>query len=252
MGGAQVLIVSVDGAIASGKTTLIKRVVDHLEWPVVVAKEPVEQWAQSGLLDEMYKAITRRNEQKAAGCAITDDDGMPGMFQVYAFSTRLGEFAPRYREAQELARRTDGPVVLITERSVYSDRAIFKHMLQEAGYITDVQSRVYDGCFEAWERVTERCRPDVAVWLDTPPDACMQRQKQRARHEEDALFDVDSEARAYANALHKRHVQVFEGGEFEGAPVLRLDGRSRFRDEDQVLQGLALAVSGAVKEVIGK
>lgn len=236
----RIVIVTLDGCIASGKTTAVRRLRERIAYPVVVAQEPVDQWEASGLLREMYMSIARRN---ATG-GETTDDGMPGMFQVYAFSTRLGEFAQRYREASAMDAEV---VVLLSERSVYSDRAIFKHMLQHDGYITDVQSRIYDGCFKAWEEACERCRPDVSVWLDTPPDECLRRQHVRARAGEDALFEEqDTEASKYARKLQQRHVEVFGGGKFEGAEVIKLDGRTRFDTQDEAADKMATLVNEAI------
>lgn len=241
----RVVVISFDGAIASGKSTLLERLRVRLPYPVVIAREPVEQWEESGLLREMYESLARRNAQKTGTEA--PDDGMPGMFQVYAFSTRLGEFAQRYREAERLVRETGSSVLLMTERSVYSDRAIFKHMLQTDGYITDVQSRVYEGCFEAWEMATERCRPDLAVWLDTPPDECLRRQKIRAREQETALFEEqDKDAEAYARALHNRHIEVFGDGQFEGAPVIKFDGLQAFHLDELSVINMAREITKRV------
>lgn len=245
---ARVIILTVDGAIAGGKSTFVERVRGRLDYSVVVAREPVDQWEESGLLREMYESIAQRNREKEEGAKGGNDDGMPGMFQVYAFSTRLGVFARCYREAEAQARTEGRPVLLVTERSVYSDRAIFKHMLHADGYITELQARVYDGCFEAWEMACERCRPDLAVWLDTPPAECLKRQRVRARKDEDALFEEqDKDAVAYAEALDKRHREVFGGGQFEGAQVLKLDGCHRFHEDDDALAGMAHTINKSIQ-----
>lgn len=239
----QIVIVTLDGCIASGKSTLVKRLRERLAYPVVVAKEPVEEWERSGLLSEMYEAIALKDESGQL-----PPDGMPGMFQVYAFSTRLGEFAQRYREASAMDAEV---VVLLSERSVYSDRAIFKHMLKDGGYITDVQSRVYDGCFEAWENACERCRPDVSVWLDTPPMECLRRQHERGRVGEDALFEKqDTKAIKYARQLQERHVDVFGNGKFEGAEVIKLNGHTPFDIQEEEADKMAKQLDEAINRFL--
>lgn len=232
-----VIVVTVDAAIAAGKTTLIARLRDRLALPVVVVEEPVEEWKESGLLAEMYRALAHPGD---------NPDGMPGLFQIYAFSTRICKFAPRYREAVKLAADRGGPVVLLCERSIYSDRDIFKTMLVASGHITKTQERVYDGCFGAWELAAERTMPHLAVWLDTGVADCMVRQKERAREGE--TFDVD-----YAAALDRQHRAVFGGVlAFGTAPVLRVDGATPFNKDEVALQAIVDAVDANIDAIIAQ
>ena len=232
-----VIVVTVDAAIAAGKTTLIARIQNRLSWLVIVVDEPVERWKESGLLAEMYRAIANPGD---------NPDGMPGMFQIYAFSTRIGQFAPRYREATLLSKEMGRPVVLLCERSIYSDRNIFKEMLVETGHITELQARVYDGCFEAWSLAAEKTMPDLAVWIDTIVDDCMIRQKERAREGEN--FDV-----GYATALDKKHKDVFgKGRAFGRVPVLRIDGSTPFNKDDVALQEIIDAIDYSIADAMLK
>jgi deoxyadenosine/deoxycytidine kinase len=231
---ASVVVVTIDAGIAAGKTTLIARLRHALRFPVVVAEEPVEAWKESGLLAEMYAALSGPRPSP---------DGMPGMFQVYAFSTRIGKFAPAHREATRLAQESGARVVLLCERSIFSDRDIFKAMLVAAGHITPLQERVYTGCFDAWAVVAGRATPDLAVWLDTPVGDCMQRQAARARPGE--KFD-----RTYAEALDEQHRAVFGSGRaFDGVPVLRIDGATPFHTDDAVLRDMADSIAAAIDDL---
>lgn len=234
----RVIVITVDAAVAGGKTTLIGRLADELCFPVEICSEPVEAWQRSGLLEEMYAGL----EYQRAHPGQPDPNGMPGMFQIYAFSTRLGQFVPAMRRARQRSAAEKTPVILLCERSIWSDRAIFKHMLVAAGHITSVQERVYDGCFEAWELVADTTRPDLAVWLDTAVDDCLVRYHQRAR-------DGETLTRDYATALDARHREVFGAGEFQGAPVLRLDGSAAFHKDRDALQRLAAEINKAVMKL---
>lgn len=186
----------------------------------------------------MYRALEARRKQPGA----PDPNGMPGMFQIYAFSTRIGRFVRALREARERAATRQCTVVLLCERSVWTDRAVFKQMLVESGDITAVQSSVYDGCFEAWEHVVADTRPALAVWLDTPPERCLVRYAQRAREGEALSHD-------YATALDAQHRRVFGAGEFQGARVLRLDGSPAFHKQPDELRRMASQIRTALDEL---
>jgi len=235
-----VVIISVDGCIGAGKTVFIDRIAPHLPWKVVKVREPVDKWKESGLLQAMYESIARKASDETNG-----NDGVVGMFQTYTFSTRIAELSQQYAEALRIATETGQHVILLTERSPRSDRAIFKHMLMQDGYINEVQSRIYEGCFEAWEKMFERSKPDVAIWLDTPPDECLRRQQTRGRKEEDAVFATEK-ARTYAEALHNRHVQVFSGESYEDVRVIKIDGATSFHTNDDVVAMMAAKLSNSI------
>jgi deoxyadenosine/deoxycytidine kinase len=224
--GARVVVVSLDASIGAGKTTLLGRLMAPgvLPCAALCADEPVQQWMASGLFREMYDALQRPQP---------DPNGMPGMFQVYAFATRIGRLATVLRDAEAQATSAGAPVIVFTERSPYTDRAVFAHMLTEAGHITDVQRRVYDGCFAAWEQVFTPGRIQLALWLDTDVPTCMARAKARGRAGE--AFDA-----TYAAALDARHRELFDGNlAFGTTPVLRIDGAAPFHTDDAALGAIA-------------
>jgi deoxyadenosine/deoxycytidine kinase len=96
------LIVSVEGNIGIGKSTLLanlrKRFADHPD--VVFVDEPVTLWEETGLLDAMYTGQLER-------CT----------FQQMAVITRFG--------AIMAALRTPGARLIITERSIFTDKECF-------------------------------------------------------------------------------------------------------------------------------
>lgn len=231
-----VILVTVDAGIGGGKSTLIRRLNRRLRWPVVVVDEPVDEWQASGLFADMYAAIT--GPQPNA-------DGMPGMFQVYAFSTRLGKLARAMDSARAMAAEQGCGVIVLSERSVFTDRAIFKEILTADGHITDAQQRVYDGCFDALvSAVVPAGAPDLCLWLDTDINTCMARQQSRGRADE----AVNT---AYAAKLDARHQQLFGGGALRvggiDAPVLRLDGSLPFHVDDAVLDTIVGQIEQAIE-----
>jgi len=229
----KVTIVCVEAPIAAGKTTLIKCMRGHFSGPVVVVPEPVRKWEASGLFADQYSAIEKGPHENA--------DGMPGMFQVYAFSTRVAEFVPAMERARRLAAQSGREVILLCERSVFSDRDIFKHLLKKAGFITPAQERVYNGCFEAWQTAFGITRPDLIVWLDTPTHECMRRAAVRARQGE--VFDAE-----YNDSLVERHRELFgRATTDDGTPVLRVDGLQPFNSDVDAAARIAREIAAACK-----
>lgn len=231
-----IVFVTVDADIAAGKSTLVERLRDRLRWRVVVADEPVDAWQASGLLADMYAALDQGPPSA---------DGMPGMFQIYAFSTRAAKLAATMRQARALSDECGDTVVVLSERSVFSDRDVFKHMLVADGHITPVQQRVYDGCFEALiPAIVPDGAPDLCIWVDSEPDLCMQRHKQRARPGETLSPD-------YAASLHRRHVELFGGDRATlggvSVPVLRIDGRLPYHTDDAVLASIVARIENAIE-----
>jgi deoxyadenosine/deoxycytidine kinase len=229
------ILVTVDAPIAAGKTTLVERLLRKLKWRVIVAEEPVGQWQASGLLADMYKSL--RPGQP-------NPDGMPGMFQIYAFVTRSGVLAEAMREATRISDDSGEPVIVLSERSVFTDRAVFKHMLAESGHITETQTRVYEGCYTALiNQIVPEAAPDLSIWINTPIDECVRRQIARNR-------DGESVSVEYATSLHERHVELFGGktARFGTAdvPVLQLDGTQPFHTDDTVLKRVTDSIEHAI------
>lgn len=166
----------------------------------------------------------------------------PGGFQVYAFATRIALFMPIFRQALDYAAaHPDERVVLIAERSVFTDRAVFKHMLVQSGFIDSVMSRVYDSCWQSWQIACAAPPPDLCVFVDTTVNDGIERIRARSRKGEE---NID---RGYETALWKRHQELFvDETSFEGAPIMRVDGAERFHDDPSVLSKVAQSMLTAL------
>jgi hypothetical protein len=175
-----------------------------------------------------------------------NDNGIPGMFQVYAFCTRIGKLLAAEDEVMAL-RATDParPVVMLCERSIYTDRDVFKHMGVQNGFITDIQSQYYEGCFAVWQRVAARFAPDMCVFVDTGVADGMARIAERARAGEDVSV-------GYETALWARHNELFvQQKKFAGAPIVVVDGGRNFRSCEHTAEEIAreLLTAGSFCEV---
>ncbi|NDE16707.1 hypothetical protein EBZ80_17420 [bacterium] len=131
------LIISLDGLIGSGKSTLLTQIAAaHPEWEVV--PEPVGEWTRlrngdgpgSKSLLELFYEDKRRWAYTFQNCAIL---------------TRLRGIRAAVERAQAAGRR-----VVVTERSVLTDRYVFATMLRSAGDIDELEWQLYLSWYETF------------------------------------------------------------------------------------------------------
>lgn len=240
--GRRVVWVDVEAGIACGKSTLLARIIALLQWRVVICKEPVKKWIDGGHLAAFYKSM-----EECGGA-----DGTAVAFQMLTFATRAQE----YTEAMEIINTIyddsggddDEVVILLSERSLYADRAVFAEMLRRDGVIAPHLYNIYVETWKSWNAMAGGHRPDVVLWLNTPVEESYRRYEERDRAGE--KFPLK-----YAEALHARHVELLAnrkraGDELGGGEVLEIDGRPNFRDSDVEAQRIADRIAERVRAVI--
>ncbi len=148
------------GNIGSGKTTVAELLVKLLEdYNSKLIPEPVEQWREIKLLDEFYK----------------DQRKYSLFFQANAFASRLSLY-------KDIDNSETG--ILIADSHVVIDRHVFAEKLKEDGHITDLEMTWYDSLFKDWRKLIPEYGNPVYVYLNTPPEVCLERLKKRERKEE--------------------------------------------------------------------
>jgi len=119
------LIISIDGNIGSGKSTFInnlkKKIIDK---NIIFIDEPVELWSKicvnnTSILEAFY------NDQIK-----------------YAFSFQMIALISRVKLLQEAIKKNPNAII-ITERSLYSDKNIFAQMLYDEGKIDSYSFQIY-------------------------------------------------------------------------------------------------------------
>lgn len=185
----ELLNLSLEGNIGSGKSTFLKEVVTggmHLKGLAKAVPEPVHSWqripcgrseqASHNLLKEFYA-----NPEKYAY-----------VFQNYVFMTRF--LQERESESSESTN-----LLKIMERSVFSDRNVFVSSVQEQGWFSELELDLYHAWSCPMIRALPCLVPDGFIYLQVAPSVCMKRLRQRARGEE---IDVTLE---YLESLHAKH-----------------------------------------------
>jgi deoxyguanosine kinase len=168
-------IISIEGNIGSGKSTLL-RMISSLP-DIVTVQEPVDEW--NLIRDEHGKTILE--------LYYADQKRWAFAFQMMAFITRA-------RKLREAVEKNPGKVI-ITERSVFTDKHIFAMMLHDSGMISVAEYAIY---LQWFDELTRGITIDRIVYVRTEPDECDWRIKCRNRTGETIPLD-------YLKSCHKYH-----------------------------------------------
>jgi deoxyadenosine/deoxycytidine kinase len=198
-------IISLDGNIGVGKTTLL----DHIRnrFPdVIIVKEPVDVWTHlkdeqgSSLLELFYKDKKR-----------------------YAFTFQQAAMLSRLLLLQKAVAEAKPGSLILTERSVLTDRHVFAEMLHAAGDLSKLEKDLYDQWYDAFA-----AQLPIAglVYITTSVDTAFERIQTRAREGEatiskEYLKALDTQHRAWLASTTgpKLEISTEPGADLEGTLV---------------------------------
>jgi deoxyadenosine/deoxycytidine kinase len=194
----------VEGNVGAGKSTFLKTIQQHVDVGFVF--EPHEQWQQVGNAGNILKNFYENPSRWAY------------TFESYAFITRI--------IAQQRYTQTQHKSTCILERSVFSDRYCFAKNAHEAGYMSELEWHLYCECF-AWLVEHYMPKPAGFIYLSVDPIICLERIRQRDRHEESQV------SLTYLQQLHEKHeawlIHKQEVNDsLRDIPVLVIDGNIDF------------------------
>ena len=216
------VVIVVDGVIAAGKSQYLLTVSEGLSnttnprtgkpYRVVLVKEPVDKWKETGILQRFYNDTKRWAYH----------------FQTTAFHDRVKANVDAYQQYG------DDVDVYILERSFVTD-TIFMDMLHDSGMVDDLEYADYRQWWDMWSMVMPYT-PDLFVYLRPDIDVCMARLKERSRDGESGV------TKEYQEALLKKHDELFgchmvslkKDGVTTRVPAIVLDTNENFRDNHEV------------------
>ena len=170
------IIISIDGNIGSGKSTLIKILQESLpQDKIYFAPEPVDTW--TSIVDDNGKNLLHN--------FYDDKERWSYIFQNFTYITRIMEL----KKAQESKRP-----IIITERSVMTDRNVFAKMLHESNSISNMEMDIYNYWYDSFNMEITK-----TVYLKTSVTNCLSRIKKRSR---DSETEIDSD---YLLKLEMKH-----------------------------------------------
>lgn len=201
------MIISIEGNIGSGKSTLLKILTKELSEnkKYVFIQEPVQEWLK--IIDSTGENILSKfySDQEKYGFA----------FQIMAFTTKL-----------QLIKNTikDENTIIITERSVYTDKEVFAKMLHENNKIDEIMYKIYINMFDTF--IEDKINTKKIIYVKTKPEICCNRINKRERTEEKSI-SLD-----YLEKCDEYHNVWLENRE----NVLTLDGNLEFENDDELLK----------------
>ena len=157
------IIISIEGNIGSGKSTLLKFLEEDLKKyeKIFFLKEPVDEWEK--IRDENGTTILQKfyeNQEK------------------YSFSFQMMAYISRLAQIKKIMDDNEKGVLIITERSLYTDKYVFAKMLYDSKKIEDVNYKIYEMWFDTFAK---EYPVEKMIYIKTKPEICYERISKRSR-----------------------------------------------------------------------
>lgn len=178
-------IVSIEGNIGSGKSTILKQLKDYLKdnKNIIFLQEPVEQWEK----------IRDKNDVSIISKFYANQEKYSFAFQMMAYISRLSMLKSKMEENPNS--------IIITERCLNTDRYVFAKMLYDSGKLEDVEYQIY---LKWFDHFIDCQKIQQVVYLRTEPTICHHRINKRNR---DGESNISIE---YLDKCHKYHEDMIE------------------------------------------
>lgn len=167
--------VSIDGNIGSGKSTILSKLKEHYSdnSNVLFVKEPVDDWEK--ITDE--SGITMLEK------FYLDQEKYSFSFQMMAYISRLKilKDARKCIIDNYLTNIENTHYIIITERSLYTDKFVFAKMLYDSKKIEEVNYKIYLSWFDTF---AQEFPVNKIIYVKTEPEMCHTRILKRSRNGE--------------------------------------------------------------------
>lgn len=196
----------VEGNIGAGKSTFLKLLEKHLSY-ITIVLEPLNNWHQTSdgqsLLANFYQNPRR-----------------------WAYSLETLTMICRVHEHRTHQQNITKKPNRIFERSIYSGHFCFAHNSYAAGFMTDLEWKLYDEWFNFL--IPNQCKPPLGfIYLRVDPEIAYERIKKRNRSAETNI------SLEYLKQIHDRHENFLINNKQSSVgisltPVLILDCNNEF------------------------
>lgn len=221
-------IFSMEGNIGSGKSTFLEYLSTHLHipgWTIRILTEPVQEWTE--YKDRAGTNILEKFYEDQASYAFT--------FQMMAYISRMAQLRQAIRECG------DRPTIILTERSVFTDRHVFAKMLSVDEKIDEIQYAIYLRWFDEFSR---DCCLGGLLWMNTCSEKCYTRVIQRARQGESIPLE-------YLSRVHQAHLDwIQDVKEKNTCHILELDGSQDNDIENALYSNWLIHVKSFLERVV--
>jgi deoxyadenosine/deoxycytidine kinase len=206
-------IITIEGNIGSGKSTLLEYLKEKYNATdndnnednkeIIFLREPVDEW--ENIKDEDGVSILQKFyvDQKA-----------------YSFSFQMMAYISRLALLKEAVSKKPNAII-ITERSLVTDKMIFAKMLYDSGDIQDIEYQIYSKWFECF---ANDYSINKVVYVNSSPEICYQRIHERSRLGE-SIIPLSYLTRC--DDYHKNMIASFS--ENKNINVLELNGNTNIK-----------------------
>ena len=171
---ASYTFISIEGNIGSGKSTLLANLREHYKNNdnVIFLKEPVDEWAKikdingTTILEKFY----------------ADQEKYSFSFQMMAYVSRIKVLRDTLKE--KTIGQEKKQYIIITERSLYTDKMVFAKMLYDSGKIEDVNYQIYLNWFDTF---SGEFPVHKVIYVKAAPEQCYERIAKRSREGEENI-----------------------------------------------------------------
>lgn len=182
------IILSFDGNIGSGKSTIVKYLEINFEnyykskkpndnIKICFIQEPVSEWE---------RIIDQKTNKNIIECFYSNNEKYSFAFQMMAYISRLSLFNKALKQNYD---------IIITERSLFTDKNIFAKMLYDTNKMNHIEYQIYLKWFDEF---TESFKNMKIIYIKTNPEICFERIVERNRKGENISL-------IYLNNCHLYH-----------------------------------------------
>ena len=214
-------IISIDGNIGSGKSTLLNILKTQLaeNKDVIFLREPVDIW--ESIVDENGTNIIEKFYEDQSKYAFS--------FQLIAYISRLALL----KEAVE----QNPDKIIITERSLFTDKYVFAKMLHDSGKIELINYKIYLQFFDTF---VKDYGVDKILYVKADPEKCSERIQKRSRSGESNI-PLD-----YLMECDKYHDEMIDHPDLKNTRKIVLDGNMDIYENESATKERIQKIKGYI------
>ena len=193
------LVISIEGNIGSGKSTIIELLSqlsnENNFKKIVLLKEPVHEWEE--IVDDENNSIISLFYQSQSDYGFS--------FQMMAYISRLNNLKKALNENHNS--------IIITERSLFTDKFVFAKMLYDDNKIRKVDYSIYEKWFNSF--INDIPIVHKVIYINTIPELCLERIHKRSREGESNIsLEYLTNCNKYHNDLIKHYLSIIDSKNF--------------------------------------
>lgn len=193
------IIISFDGNIGSGKSSVVKYFEKNFEnysksknknLKICFLQEPVTEWESIKDIDDERNIIEKFYE---------DNYSYSFSFQIMAYITRLSQFKKAINENYD---------IIFTERSMFTDKNVFAKMLYNSKKMRSIDYQIYNKWFNEFVDIIKNIK---TIYIRTSPEICKFRINKRGRQGENIPFEYLQDCHYYHEIWLNNLEKIEEG-----------------------------------------